>query len=337
MTTDRDPMIGALLDRLEPPPAPDLEFWDDLREQLDGGPRVVELRPLPPGAPKPDRRAAYRRRAIAALVAAAVIAAGVVGITKATRHDDDRVVPVGPPTTAQITPTTTAVGDPGANGSTIVDPSRSDSGVQSAVHTWIQAVERGNTDLAWSLVGPQSRSSVDRTAFGSMLQELAATWAPFDRDDLVRTGYPLDPKHQVWVVHVALPDGSKAQAIGAGLRPGTRATPSRGDLSYYVEPFLPGTALSLVSFPLGSSGPGSPQVQAGSSIQVHVDTDAQGSVIAVDGQAISATMLTRDAGGNISAISTRGLRAGRHDVLVAELTKEGALALVDQTFTVVAG
>jgi hypothetical protein len=244
-------------------------------------------------------------------VAAAIVATGTFALTNAARHDEDHVVPVAPSTS--VPGSTTVVGAPS-----------NDLIVIGAVSQWIRNLADGAGARAWELVGPQSRASVDQGAFDSMVPDLAATWRPYVGGNAGFTAYPLDRDLTLWVVRVQLADGTGPQAIGAGVRGSTA----------YVEPFLPGTALSLVSFPLDGSSTGAPKVAAGASIQVHVDVDSKGSVVAVDGQTLSASEMTKDADGNVTSVRPHSLRPGTHDILVAEVTRGGTLALVDQAFTV---
>jgi hypothetical protein len=303
MTEDRDPTIGALLDRLPPPPAPTPAFWDDLREQLDGGPRVVELRPVGPALRSPTRR-----RLVAALVAAAVIAAGVVGITKAVRDDDsERVVPANPSTTA----------------TTI---SEVPSLILSTATQWMQDLVQGDVEGAWEMVGPQSREMVDHAAFAAMANDLVTQWEPWVSGvDLQRDVLPLThTSDELWVVVLGTVQRDQTRALVVHLT-GTQVQ---------VEPFLPGTALSLVSFPIDGSNDGPAKIRSGASIELHVDGDAQDSLVAFDGRTVAAPRLTRDATNAITAVSTTGLTVGHHDILVAEVTRDGTLAFVDLGFEV---
>jgi hypothetical protein len=305
MTTDRDPTIGTLLDQLERPPAAGPAFWDDLRERLEHGRRVVELRPVPPGGPRRDRTVVLRRRVVAAVAAAAVVATGVYGITRAVGHDDAQVhVPAtAPPTTGTTVSPTVAL-------------------VRSTATTWIDDVVRGRADAAWALVGPQSRQMVDRSAFTGMLSDLQATWAPWASEAEVHALPIGSASADWWVVTLRSPAGEPQALVVHRTGP-----------SVAVEPFIPGTAVSLVSFP---SSQGTPAVGPGSTIPLHVDADAARSLVAVDGVAVPPASLHRDGAGAVVGV-TAPSEPGRHDVVVAELTRDGTVAMVDQGFTVVTG
>ena len=301
MTTDRDPMIGALLDRLEPPPAPDLEFWDDLRQQLDGGPRVVELRPLPPGQSRRDRR-----RLLLALVAAAVIAAGALGVTMAVRHDDsERIVPANTTTSVETT------------------SSEADRASHAAVD-WLQAYTSHDVAAAWALLGPQSRDSLGSQ---QALQDAMSSGAPQPWEAWATLGVLPGSVllgdvggESLWVVELR-PRGDTldTSALVVRLSGSTRS----------VEAFLPGTALSLVSFPITG---GVPSVRPGASIEIHVEAHASLSLVAIDGGVVPPNELQRDASGAFVAVTAPTLIA-THDLLVVEVTN-GEIALVDQRFTV---
>jgi hypothetical protein len=240
-----------------------------------------------------------------ALVAVVVSRAG---------DDEEKVVPIDPSTTTTA-PTSTSEG--GADSP--VPPM-----ITSAVTTWIDAVTSGSIDAAWQMVGPQSRDALgSQAAFAQLMADsLPQSWAPFTSPGVERRAVLLSPPgdDQLWVVRLATAHIGEVRAL-AVRRTGT---------AFEVEPFVPGPALSLISLPAG-------QVPADATIPVHVDSDAKGSIVAIDGTAPEFSELTQDATGAIISIRPHHpLSPGRHDILVAEVTGTGALAVDDQTFEVAA-
>jgi hypothetical protein len=301
-------VIGALLDRVEvPPPGP--TFWADLQTRLESGARVAELHP----ADRPTPRVVRRRRAVAAVAAAVAVVLIAVLVSRAG-DDDEKVVPTDSSTTT-TGPTSTSEG--GADSP--VPPL-----ITSAVTTWIDAVTSGSIDAAWQMVGPQSRDALgSQAAFAQLMADsLPQSWAPFTSPGVERRAVLLSPPgdDQLWVVRLATAHIGEVRAL-AVRRTGT---------AFEVEPFVPGPALSLISLPAG-------QVPADATIPVHVDSDAKGSIVAIDGTAPEFSELTQDATGAIISIRPHHpLSPGRHDILVAEVTGTGALAVDDQTFEVAA-
>ncbi len=338
MTADRDPAVGALLDRLPVPPRP-ARFWDDLRHRLrtevpsgSAGPArepegadVVELRPLPvPHRPRRDDPRYRRRRVVAATIAAAAVLTGEVVGYRAIDDGDVRLVPAPSVTSPSTTPDRIEEGTP-------------DAAARDGALAWIDTIDRGDGDGAWDLVGPQSRASIGgRAAFdelmASALPEGWGSWPSAEGLTLTPLNLGSAAEPRLWAV---LFDGDRRPSGGAAREVAVLLVRVGPDLrEVTVEPFVPGPAVGLIELPRGED-PLGPGTAAAGPIEVHVDADVDRFVVAIDGLTAQEAQLERDGpGAVIAARPAQPLSEGPHSVLVAVVFSDGTLAADARLFQV---
>lgn len=357
MTTDRDPVVGGVLDLLPVEPPAD-RFWVDLSTRLRAERPSPLLRPVPPepeaepasgSGPAALRRtpprgpaataAAYRRRRlVAGLVAglvAAAVAAGAVLAVGALRDDGRDTVDVGPldPSSTTAPSDATSTTAPGAaTGPAGGTTPAAGSAARQVALDWIAAIDRGDADGAWALVGPQSREQIGgRDAFDDLMASaLREGWGAWSQAGVTVTPAPVEPLEgtATWAVTFA---GTIAQEGSTEHRAVVLLVRGVGD-ELRVEPFLPGAALDLVDPALTRAG--APAVAPGAVLGLVVDADRRGAVVAIDGEPLAPADLVVDEDGAVRGARVPDLPAGPHALTVAVVTSSGALAAVAQTFTV---
>jgi hypothetical protein len=330
MTTDRDPAVGALLDRLPVDPAPPA-FWYDLRTRLQDD-AVVPLRPVPAPAVRGRRDdPRYRRRRIVAgavAAAAAVLIAVVAGAALRDDRDDVRIGPITPPDSSQ--PTTTTLGEDQSSGTTAPDGAitPSDNHVAAAA-AWVRSIDAGDADAAWALVGEQSRDSIGgRAAFDDLMASaLREGWGAWEQDGVTVSAAEVTPTGNppVWLISF---HGVIAQEGDTAFRSAALLVTQEGE-RYVVEPFLPGASIGLIELPPGAT------VAAGDPIRLAAEADALGLVVLIDGLQQPETAIERDGAGTATAvIPGPELEPGEHAIAVGMVTASGTFTVASATFTV---
>ena len=328
---DRDPFVAAALRSVQPPP-PRPGFWDELAARLEAAPPSAGTpvglptpTPAPAPAPAPARvlpltsppaRRRWGRVAVAALSAAAV-AAVAVGI--AIRDDNSRDVrTTSPPSTA-------------------VAANPSVAQAEDAARRWLDACNRGDTDAAWDLLGPQSRDSIGGTKAAladlmrSALREGWGAWASatgltVSTTPILDTIVERVSVEQVFVVTftgVVTQEGSTGLAsIALGVRI------QDGGRTVVVEPFVYGPALGLIERiegPVPATGP----------VGLNLDGPRPGYNVIVDGQAQPPSTIERSPSQDIVAWRPASpLAPGRHFITVAFVRDAGGIVIASQSFEV---
>lgn len=265
---------------------------------------------------------ALRRRSNAVLSLVAVAAAAVVVVAGATLVQQRSSGGEAAPASATGNPVSTAVAS---------SSSQDEAASTAAVLAWVAAMEAGDTERAWDLLGPASQAHFGtRAAFaaeGTASEDYAA-WASSAADDAVVMTVTGQGGSQVLVVTL----------VGSGERNGVRhrwaeAVPVRlVDGSRVVEPFAFAGEIDVEVPREGSTAEPLPVVSADDELVVIVPRGVDAPTLSIDGQApvvcgaaagTSLTQLEDAPGQRCTYRPAKGIAPGRSMLTVAFVAPDG--------------